>query len=518
MVPHRRELLVDGQPIKLRRRAFDVLMALIEARGEVVGKDALMARVWSAQVVEESNLHSQIWALRAAFGADRDLIRTVSGRGYQFTGEIRVTSGSPNERAGAGMAARPSAAALPPTNLPQPVSELIGRDAEVAEVVSLIGAHRLVTLTGAGGIGKTRLALAAARQILPHFTDGVWLAEFSPFSDPALVPAAVAIAVGLELGGGEASAQRVAQALADRRLLLVLDTCEHVIDAAAGMAEAVLRSGSAAQIIATSREPLRAEGEWAYPVPPLDVPAEDAEAGDDPRQYGAVRLFIERVRAADLHFGPDRRGAAMIGAICRQLDGIPLAVELAAARAATLGIEALAARLGDRFRLLTGGRRTAVPRHQTLRATLDWSYELLSEPERVVLRRLGSSPAPSALKQPVRSWRAASSRRRKSSMASQIYLRNRSSPRRRTPPLRVTACSIRPGPTRSKSSARPASANSWRGATPNISGIYSSRPKPNWRRDPRPSGRSITGYKSTTFARRSTGPSRRTTMPRSVWR
>jgi predicted ATPase len=382
VLPHRREVLVDGQPIKLGGRAFDVLMALIEMPGAIVGKDALMARVWPDRVVAEHNLQAQISALRAGFGADRDLIRTVAGRGYQFTGEIHETSGSPDERAAAGIAA------APPTNLPAPVSELIGRDVKVAEVVSLIGAQRLVTLTGAGGIGKTRLALAAARRLLPHFADGVWLAEFSALADPALVPATVAAAVGLELGGGEASAQRVAQALADRRLMLVFDTCEHVIDAAAGLAQAVLRANPAAQVIATSRERLRAEGEWAYPVPPLDVPPEDAEPGDDPSRYGAVLLLVQRARAAQPHFVPDRRGAAMIGAICRRLEGLPLAIELAAARVTTLGIEEVAARLDDRFRLLTGGGRTALPRHQTLRATLDWSYELLPEPERTVIRRL----------------------------------------------------------------------------------------------------------------------------------
>ncbi|HEX4260281.1 MAG TPA: winged helix-turn-helix domain-containing protein, partial [Acetobacteraceae bacterium] len=257
VLPHRREVLADGQPIKLGGRAFDVLMALIEARGAVVGKDALMARVWADQFVEMHNLEAQISAVRAAFGADRDLIRTVARRGYQFTGEIREPSASPDEGTGTGS----TAAGLPPTNLPAPVSELIGRDAEIAEVVSLIGAHRLVSLTGAGGIGKTQLALAAAREVLPHFADGVWLAELSSLADPGLVPATVAAAVGLELGGGEVSAQRVAQALADRPLLLVLDTCEHVIAAAAGMAEALLHANPAAHVVATSREPLRAEGE-----------------------------------------------------------------------------------------------------------------------------------------------------------------------------------------------------------------------------------------------------------------
>jgi predicted ATPase/DNA-binding winged helix-turn-helix (wHTH) protein len=394
--PDRREVLADGRPVKLGGRAFDVLMALIEARGAVVSKNALMERVWPGRIIEENSLAAQIAALRAAFGAERALIRTVSGRGYQFTGEIRFLSASP-EKAGAGMAAGQPSSVLPPANTPKPVSELIGRDAEVDEVLRLAGAHRLVTLTGAGGIGKTTLALALARELRPHFPDGVWLAEFSALADPGLVPATVAAAVGLDVGGGEASAQRVAQALAGRRLLLVLDTCEHVIDAAAAMAEAALGAGSALHIIVTSREPLRAGGEWVYPVQPLAVPALDLAADDDPLRYGAVRLFTERARAAERHFAPDRRLMAIIIAICRQLDGIPLAIELAAARASALGIEALAARLDDRFRLLTGGRRTALPRHQALRATFDWGYKLLAEPERVILRRLAAFAGPFSL-------------------------------------------------------------------------------------------------------------------------
>jgi predicted ATPase/DNA-binding winged helix-turn-helix (wHTH) protein len=395
VLPERREVLADGWPIKLGGRAFDVLMALIEARGAVVSKEALMARVWPGRIIEENSLAAQIAALRAAFEAERELIRTVSGRGYQFTGEIRVVPASPGGAVGA-VAAQP-ASVPPPTNVPEPVSELIGREEELSEILNLVTTHRLVTLTGAGGIGKTTLALALARELRPHFADGVWLAEFSALADPGLVPATVAAAVGLELGGGEASAQRVAQALADRRLLLVLDTCEHVIAAAAAMAEAILGAGSALHIIATSREPLRAGSEWVYPVQPLAVPAVDVAADDDPLRYGAVRLFIERARAEEPHFAPDRRLMAIIVAICRRLDGVPLAIELAAARAAALGIEALAARLDDRFRLLTGGRRMAPPRHQALRATHDWSYELLAEPERVILRHLAVFAGPFSL-------------------------------------------------------------------------------------------------------------------------
>jgi len=391
VLPHRRELLIDGQQAKLGGRAFDILIALIEARGAVVSKNALMARVWPGRVVEEHNLESHVSTLRAVLGPDRGLIRTVSGRGYQFTGEIRALSQAGDQRASLGPdAAEPGA--LPPTNVPEPVLELIGRDDELAEVVNLMGTHRLVTLTGAGGIGKTRLAVALARELRPHFADGVWLAQFSPLADPKLVPTTVAAAVGLELGG-EASVQNVAQGLTGRRLLLVLDTCEHVIEIAASMAEAALQAGSELRILATSRELLKAEGEWVYPVSPLAVPTADREQRDF-FEYGAIRLFLERARAANPRLTPERPLVELIAMICRRLDGIPLAIELAAARASALGVEWLAARLDDRFHLLTGGRRTALPRHQTLRATLDWSYELLTGPERVILRRLAVFAGP----------------------------------------------------------------------------------------------------------------------------
>ena len=198
----------------------------------------------------------------------------------------------------------------------------------------------------------------------------MWLARFSSLTDPGLVPATIAAAVGLELGGG-ASVRSVAQALAGRRLLLVLDTCEHVIEVAASMAEEALGASSGLRILATSRELLKAEGEWVYPVSPLAAPTANAEHGDFVA-YGSVRLFLERAKATNTRFASDPPLLEWIAAICRRLDGIPLAIELAAARAPVLGVEALAAGLDDRFHLLTGGKRTALPRHQTLRATFDW--------------------------------------------------------------------------------------------------------------------------------------------------
>src|SRR6202035_5120735 len=386
VVPRRRELLADGRPIYLGGRSFDVLMALIEASGAVVGKDALMDRVWPNRV-EENSLHVQISALRNAFGADRNLIRAISGRGYQFTGEARMVAASPGTQVPGG-AVQVSPAPRPQTNLPEPVSELIGRDVEFEEVLGLTAAHRLVTLTGAGGIGKTRLGLDVAWHLLSKFPDGVWVIELAPLSDPDLVPATVAMELGLDLADNVVSPERIANALAAKQLLLVLDNCEHLIGAAASMAEAVVRASPAARVMATSREPLRAEGECLYRVPPLAAPKEDSQDAEKLLRYGAVRLFVARASAAEPQFSPDGQVAAVIAAICRHLDGIPLAIELAAARMNALGVEELALRLDDCFHLLTGGRRTALPRHQTLRATLDWSYQLLPEPERVVLRRL----------------------------------------------------------------------------------------------------------------------------------
>jgi predicted ATPase len=383
IVPQRREVLAEGRPMELGDRAFDVLVALIEANGAVVSKHELMSRIWPGRIVEDNNLYAQIKALRRAF-ADRAPIRTVVGRGYQLTGDIRVRSAGRDEGTARDVLAPPPT----PTNLPAPTSDLIGRHVEIGEVIGLVADHRIVTLTGTGGIGKTRLALEVARHLLPQFADGVWIGELASLSDPQLVAVTVAAALGLELISGSVSPERIAAALGAKHIMLVLDNCEHVIDAAAGMVEALLRANPAARVIATSREPLRAESERLYRVPPLAVPADDAQLLQDVLQQGAAALFVARVQATDPHFSPDRRAAAAIAAICRRLDGIPLAIELAAARASTLGVRELASRLDDCFSLLTEGRRTALRRHQTLRATLDWSYELLPESKRAVLRQL----------------------------------------------------------------------------------------------------------------------------------
>ncbi len=252
-----------------------------------------------------------------------------------------------------------------------------------------LSAYRIVTLTGPGGIGKTRLALEIARIVLPEFDGDVWMVELASLSDANLVITTVANVLGLHLAGDDMSPEALALALGGRKLLLVIDNCEHIIDGAAKVVETVIRMCPAAAVLATSREPMRVEGESTYRVPPLDFPDRDVRGADEDviLETSAVQLFIARMTAlqSDLHY-PEVLTA--IAGICRRLDGIPLAIEFAAARAATLGLEGVLSRLDDRFALLTTGRRTALPKHQTLRATLDWSYHLLSGPECVQLRRL----------------------------------------------------------------------------------------------------------------------------------
>jgi predicted ATPase/DNA-binding winged helix-turn-helix (wHTH) protein len=382
------ELLVEGKPIHIGGRALEILLLFINAQGALVTKDDIMRQVWPGMTVEENNLQVHVSAIRRALGQHRGLIRTVSGRGYRLAADGQADSSRPLP--GDSSPGQSSADRSHLTNLPAANSELIGREAALQEVANLLAAHRIVTLVGVGGVGKTQLGFEIARRVLPDFVDGVWVAELAPLASPSLVPITVAATTpsGLERSGGEITPQRVAQALASKRLLLLLDNCEHVIDAAASLAEQVVHASPGSRVLATSREVLRAEGEWVYLVPPLEFPEQDACDPENLLRHGAVQLFIARAGATEPRFSPNPPALATIASICRRLDGIPLAIELAATRAAALGVDPLAAHLDNCFRVLTGGRRTALPRHQTLRATLDWSHGLLSEGERAVLRRV----------------------------------------------------------------------------------------------------------------------------------
>jgi predicted ATPase/class 3 adenylate cyclase len=276
-----------------------------------------------------------------------------------------------------------------PNNLPRRLTTVVGRDAEIAEARRTLAVVPLLTLTGPGGVGKTRLAEEVASQALDDFEGGIWFVELGSIADPSLVEGQIAAVLGIVDQPGQPLLTTIVDHLRGRTLLLVLDDCEHVLAVCADIADAILRSCESIRIIATSREPLGIEGEALLSVPSLSAP--DPEALLDPAtltDFAAARLFVERARAAQPSFAVSAANAASIARICRRLDGIPLAIELAAARVRALPPEQIAARLDDRFRLLTGGLRTAVPRHQTLRATMDWSFELLSERERAVLRRL----------------------------------------------------------------------------------------------------------------------------------
>jgi predicted ATPase/DNA-binding winged helix-turn-helix (wHTH) protein len=384
----RRELRARGVPVPLGSRAFEIFVVLVQSAGELVTKDELMARVWPSAIIEENTLEVHMSAIRKALGTNRGAVKTSFGRGYRLVGDWTIRKAS---TAADPVALDPSRIAVQPflTNVPAAGSELIGRTAAVQQLQEFLYTYRAITLTGPGGIGKTALALEVARSLAPAFHGDRCLVDLVCQLDPTLVPSTVASVLGLKLGGEEISPESVARAIGGKKLLLVLDNCEHVIDAAARLAEAVLHLCPAASIIATSREVLRIEGEQVYRVPPLDVPSQHQEESDVLLRHSAVQLFMARVRTLDSEFSPHGESLRAIAAICRRLDGIPLAIEFAAARAAMLGPDLVLSRLDKRFELLAGGRRTALPRHQTLRATLDWSYDLLPEPEQCLLRRLG---------------------------------------------------------------------------------------------------------------------------------
>jgi predicted ATPase/DNA-binding winged helix-turn-helix (wHTH) protein len=381
LLPAQRLLVEGDKPVRLGSRALDMLIALVEHPGEVVSRDELMARVWPNTHVDEGNLKFQISALRRTLGGGNRYLVNVPGRGYSFVAPVARAEE-------AGTAAPEPVETETAHNLPALLTRLIGRGDTITRLAHQLLRQRLLTIVGAGGIGKTSVALAVAEQLIPAYEHGVWLIDLAPLADPRLVPSTLAAALGFEIRGENPLPGLVAS-FQDKKMLLVLDNCEHVIDAAAALAVGVLAGAPGVQMLATSREPLRTEGEHVHRLSPLASPPALARlTAAEALGFPAVRLFVERAAATLDEFELTDADAPIVADICGRLDGIALAIELAAARVDIFGVRGVAAHLDDRFQLLTRGRRTALPRHRTLRATLDWSYELLPEPERVVLRRL----------------------------------------------------------------------------------------------------------------------------------
>lgn len=371
-----------GVPVPLGGRAFEIVAELVQADGELVSRADLTERVWRGVFVEESALRVHVAAIRKALGPDRDMLNTTVGRGYRLLGSWKIRQADvPAET--------PTHVRTPANNIPAATFDLIGRGAAIAHLWDLLSAYRIVSLVGPGGIGKTALALQAARSPPEGLEVDRLLIELAPLSDPRLLPSAVASVLAVKQEGEEISPESIARSIGSRRVLLILDNCEHVVDAVARLIETIVTRCPGATILATSREGLRIDGEHVYRVPPLGVPPELQPAAETVLEHTAVELFMARAKSLGSNFRHDEENLGAIAAICRRLDGIPLAIEFAAARAVMLDPPKIATLLDDRFRFLTTGRRTALPRQRTLRATLDWSYDLLSEEEARLLRQLG---------------------------------------------------------------------------------------------------------------------------------
>ena len=376
LIPAQRMLLDDGKSLRLGSRAFDILVTLVESAGETIRKDLLIARIWPDTVVDEGALRVHVAALRKALGdgrAGKRYIANIPSRGYSFIAPVtREQQRQPAIAPTNGSAVR--------GNLPAPLTRIVGRDDIIAALAAQLAQRRFLTLVGPGGIGKTTVAVAVAESVSASYEDGIWFVGLASLPDPDLVASTLSTVLGLSLPGAN-PISGLAGWLRDKRALIVLDNCEHVIDAAAAIAEAILKAASRVAILATSREPLRAEGEWLHRLPSLELPPRSDDSPPTrrcsfppsncstsaPWRSWTISPWTRRYRSGPRDLPPARRRAAR--------------AEFAAARADAFGVKGLAARLDDRFTLLTGGRRTALPRHQTLRAAIDWSYELLPETE-----------------------------------------------------------------------------------------------------------------------------------------
>ncbi len=384
LLPRQRVLLEMNKPVRLGNRALDILIILVERAGEIVSKEELIAHTWPNTHVEETNLRVHMAALRKVLGegqAGTRYIENIIGRGYSFVAAASREEGTP----------RPilfRASTDQGHNLPAPLSRMIGRSETVRTLAAQVSQHRFVTIVGPPGIGKTTVALSIAEKLLDAYEHDVQFIDFGSISDSALVPSLLASVLGIPILSDDATPNILAF-LRGKKMLLVLDNCEHLIEAAAKLSESILKSSPGVHVLATSREPLRAEGEWVQRLAPLGLPPASGEfSATEAIGFPAIQLFVERALASLDTFQFTDADVPIVVDLCRRLDGIPLAIELAAARVDMFGIRELADRLDDRFHLLTQGRRTALPRQQTLRATLDWSYSILPQSEQTILRRL----------------------------------------------------------------------------------------------------------------------------------
>jgi predicted ATPase len=384
LLPDRRQLLEVDKLLNIGSRAFDILLALVERPGELISKEELMARVWPNVYVEPANLTVHVAALRRVLGDGREGHRylvNIPGRGYRFVAPVSLEDRK---------APRPPQQPVQrhSHNLPNQITRLVGRADTSRALATFLSSDRMLTIVGPGGIGKTSIALAVADEVAGSYEHGVWLVDLARISDPDMLPGVLGSVLGLDTPPGT-TLPVLAQSLRGRQMLLVLDNCEHAAEAAASLAVHMLQASSAARILATSREPLRAEGERRYRLPSLEVPPASAQlTAAEAMHFSAVELFVERTAARLEGFELSDHDAPVVVDLCRKLDGNPLAIELAVGRIDTFGVHGLSARLNGGLRLLSGGYRTALPRHQTLRAMLDWSFDWLPESERLVLSRL----------------------------------------------------------------------------------------------------------------------------------
>ena len=379
--PESRVLTYGGDPVALGARAVAVLAVLVARANEYVPKSEIMDTVWPGLVVEEANLAVQISAIRRALAqvpGGEGWIETLARHGYRFVGPVAQIAGRANEPAAPIDRKR--------TNLPQVLTSFVGREREVAEIKRLLPSTRLLTTTGTGGIGKTRLAVQVAAEVLDAYRDGIWFVDLGRLSDPALVPSTVARVLDVKEVAGHSLTQTLCEHLRAKEVLLVLDNCEHLLGASADLVDAVLRDTAGASVIATSREPLHVAREEIYPLNALTLPDTKADATAISRS-DAVQLFVDRARQHRPRFDLDGPRAHAVAQICVRLDGLPLALELAAARVAVLPVEEVERLLDQRFRLLTRGGGE-LPRQQTLWAMIDWSYELLEPAEQRLFARL----------------------------------------------------------------------------------------------------------------------------------